>query len=154
MRDVHAWVSNPGPHYNKVREMLEASPEAVGFGHELDHFVHTNDRTRTSITQSIRPALMWLHDPGAARAAGQPVTGPVIDATGVTVPLPDGPPAAALDVEALLFGRGTVYLLGAEDAQLAPLLTALDRPHRPHRPPGRRAAAGRSAGPAGHVRAG
>ena len=68
---------------------------------------------------------MWLHDPGAARAAGQPVTGPVIDATGVTVPLPDGPPAAPLDVEALLFGRGTVYLLGAEDAQLAPLLTAL-----------------------------
>ena len=125
MRDVHAWVSNPKPHYNKVREMLDASPEAVGFGHELEHFVNTNDRTLTSITQSIRPALMWLHDPGAARAAGQPVTGPVIDATGVTVPLPDGPPAPGLDVEALLFQRGTVYLLGAEDAQLAPLLTAL-----------------------------
>jgi type IV secretion system protein VirD4 len=123
MRDVHAWASNPAPYHSKVREMLEASPEAVGFGHDLDHFVTTNDRTRTSITQSIRPALMWLHDPGAARAAGQPVTAPVIDATGVTVP--DGPPPAALDVEALLFGHGTVYLLGAEDAHLAPLLTAL-----------------------------
>ncbi len=123
MRDVHAWVSNPGPHYNKVREMLEASPEAEGFGHELEHFVNTNDRTRTSITQSIRPALMWLHDASAARAAGQVVTGPVIDATGVTVP--DGPPPATLDVEALLFQRGTIYLLGAEDAQHAPLLTAL-----------------------------
>ena len=125
MRDVHAWVSNPKPHYNRVREMLAASPEAGGFGHELEHFVATNDRTLTSITQSIRPALMWLHDPGAARAAGQPVRGPVIDASGVTVPLPDSPPAPALDVEALLLQRGTVYLLGAEDAQLAPLLTAL-----------------------------
>jgi len=123
MRDVHAWASKPAPYHSRIREMLEASPEAVGFGHDLDHFVHTNDRTRTSITQSIRPALMWLHDPGAARAAGQPVTAPVIDPTGVTVP--DGPPPAALDVEALLFQRGTVYLLGAEDAQLAPLLTAL-----------------------------
>jgi type IV secretion system protein VirD4 len=125
MRDVHAWVSNPKPQYNRIREMLEASPEAAGFGHELEHFVNTNDRTLTSITQSIRPALMWLHDPGAARAAGQPVTSPIIDHTGVTVPLPDGPPALALDVEALLLQAGTVYLLGAEDAQLAPLLTAL-----------------------------
>jgi type IV secretion system protein VirD4 len=123
MRDVHAWVSNPKAHYMRVRDMLDASPEAEGFGAELEHFVNTNDRTRTSITQSIRPALMWLHDPAAARAAGQPVTGPVIDATGVAVP--DGPRAAALDVEALLVQRGTVYLLGAEDAQLAPLLTAL-----------------------------
>jgi type IV secretion system protein VirD4 len=123
MRDVHAWVSNPKAHYNRVREMLETSPEAAGFGHELEHFVHTNDRTQTSITQSIRPALMWLHDAGAARAAGQQVTGPVIDAAGVTVP--DGPPPPPLDVEALLFGHGTVYLLGAEDAQHAPLLTAL-----------------------------
>ncbi len=123
MRDVHAWASKPAPYHARIREMLDASPEAGGFGHDLDHFVTTNDRTRTSITQSIRPALMWLHDPGAARAAGQPVTAPVIDPTGVTVP--DGPPPAALDVEALLFQRGTVYLLGAEDAQLAPLLTAL-----------------------------
>ena len=97
---------------------------------------------------------MWLHDPGAARAAGQPVTGPVIDATGVTVRSRTARPPPALDVEALLFQRGTVYLLGAEDAQLAPLLTALDGAHRPHRPPGRRAAAGRAVGPAGHVRAG
>jgi type IV secretion system protein VirD4 len=51
------------------------------------------------------------------------VTAPVIDASGVTVPDDDSPPA--LDVEGLLALAGTVYLLGAEDAQVAPLVAAL-----------------------------
>jgi type IV secretion system protein VirD4 len=122
MRDVHGWVSDPDRHYDTVRPMLRGSPEP-GFEAELVHFVTTNDRTRSSITQSIRPALMWLHDPTSARAAGQVVTGPVIDASGVTVPTGDLPPG--LDVEALLALSGTVYLLGAEDAQVAPLVAAL-----------------------------
>jgi type IV secretory pathway TraG/TraD family ATPase VirD4 len=122
MRDVHAWVSDPDRHYDDIRQLLRSSPEP-GFEAELVHFVTTNDRTRSSITQSIRPTLMWLHDPTAARAAGQMVRAPVIDASGVTVPDDDPPPA--LDVEALLALRGTVYLLGAEDAQVAPLVAAL-----------------------------
>ena len=122
MRDVHAWVSDPDRHYEDIRPLVRTSPEP-GFEAELTHFVSTNDRTRSSITQSIRPALMWLHDPVAARAAGQTVTAPVIDASGVTVPDDDSP--APLDVEALLALSGTVYLLGAEDAQVAPLVAAL-----------------------------
>jgi len=122
MRDVHAWVSDPDAHYDDIRRMLRDSPEP-GFEAELIHFVGTNDRTRSSITQSIRPALMWLHDPTAAHAAGQIVTAPIIDASGVTIPADDRPPA--LDVEALLALSGTVYLLGAEDAQVAPLVAAL-----------------------------
>src|SRR6266545_1078938 len=76
MREVHAWVSNPDKHFEDVRLLLHDSLEP-GLEDELVHFVATNDKTRSSITQSIRPALMWLHDPGAAQAAGQPVTGPV-----------------------------------------------------------------------------
>jgi len=121
MRDVHAWVSNPDAAYEVVRPLMQDSPEP-GFEAELVHFVGTNDRTRSSITQSIRPALMWLHDPTAAHAAGQPVTAPLIDASGVTIPADPPPP---LDVEALLALSGTVYLLGDADAQIAPLVTAL-----------------------------
>jgi hypothetical protein len=122
MRDVHAWVSDPDTHSDEIQRALQKSPEQ-GFQAELVHFVGTNDRTRSSITQSIRPALMWLHDPTAAHAAGQIVTAPIIDATGVTIPADDRPPA--LDVEALIAMSGTVYLLGAEDAQVAPLVAAL-----------------------------
>ena len=122
MRGVHAWVSDPDTFSNEIQQALQKSPEP-GFQAELTHFVGTNDRTRSSITQSIRPALMWLHDPTAAHAAGQIVTAPIIDATGVTIPADDRPPA--LDVEALLAMSGTVYLLGAEDAQVAPLVAAL-----------------------------
>jgi type IV secretion system protein VirD4 len=122
MRDVHAWVSDPDTHADEIQQPLQKSPEP-GFQAELTHFVATNDRTRSSITQSIRPALMWLHDPTAAHAAGQIVTAPIIDATGVTIPADDRPPG--LDVEALLAMSGTVYLLGAEDAQVAPLVAAL-----------------------------
>jgi len=122
MRDVHTWISDPDTAHSTVRDLLRGTPEP-GFEAELTHFVATNDRTRTSITQSIRPALMWLHNPIAARAAGQPITAPVIDASGVTLPDDDIPPG--LDVEALLSLSGTVYLLGAEEAQVAPLLAAL-----------------------------
>jgi type IV secretory pathway TraG/TraD family ATPase VirD4 len=122
MREVHAWVSDPDRHYEDIRTLMRKSPEP-GFEAELVHFVTTNDRTRSSITQSIRPALMWLHDTTAARAAGQAVSAPVIDASGVTIPADDLP--LTLDVEALLALSGTIYILGAEDAQVAPLVGAL-----------------------------
>ena len=76
------------------------------------------------------PALQWLGEPTAARAAGQRVgREPVIDESGVTLPDGDADDGSAkatpLDVEALLSQRGTVYLLGAQEAQVAPLVTAL-----------------------------
>ncbi|MGH7743662.1 MAG: type IV secretory system conjugative DNA transfer family protein [Candidatus Dormibacteria bacterium] len=66
-------------------------------------FLDTNDRTRSSICSTIMPALGWLTDATAAAAA-----------TG-----------GGFDVEKLLDSRGTVYMLGAEDAHTTPLVTAL-----------------------------
>jgi type IV secretory pathway TraG/TraD family ATPase VirD4 len=90
-------------------------------------FLETNDRTQSSITTTIMPALGWLQHETAAAAAHATRTG-----TSGTVGGPgaaDGgegdPFAGSFDVERLLAERGTVYLLGAEDAQTAPLVTAL-----------------------------
>jgi type IV secretion system protein VirD4 len=133
MRDVHGWVAAPDEHASEIQRYLRGSSEPASFEAELTQFVNTNDRTRSSITTTIMPALSWLHDPTAAAAAGQSVgrrAEPVLDPTGA--PLPDDPdwdePAAlaqGLDVAALLARCGTVYLLGAQDAQVAPLVTAL-----------------------------
>ena len=67
MRDVHAWVSNPDPHYNKVREMLDASPEAAGFGHELEHFVQ-HERPHPDLDHAV--------DPPGVDVAARPGRGP------------------------------------------------------------------------------
>jgi type IV secretion system protein VirD4 len=128
MRDVHAWVGQPGVYAAEMQRHLRRSPEPA-FEADLAQFVDTNTNTRTSISTTIMPALQWLGEPIAARAAGQRVgREPVIDESGVT--LPDSDPgesagARPLDVEALLYQCGTVYLLGAQDAQVAPLVTAL-----------------------------
>src|SRR4029077_3045605 len=65
-----------------------------------------NDRTRSSITSTIMPALGWLTSPAAA-AAAQPG------------------PLDCFDVAQLLRLRATVFLLGAEETQAAPLVCAL-----------------------------
>ena len=75
------------------------------FDKAAEQFVTTNDRTRTSITNSIMPALGWLNHPDAAASAA---------AT-------DQP----FDVEALLASKATVFLLGAEEADTGPLVCAL-----------------------------
>jgi type IV secretory pathway TraG/TraD family ATPase VirD4 len=127
MRDVHAWVSQPDEHAADIQRYLRSSSEPA-FEADLVQFVKTNDRTRSSITTTTMPALAWLHDPTAARAAGQSSgREPLIDATGVTLPDEQDPSVLppGLDVEALLDRSGTVYLLGAQDAQVAPLVTAL-----------------------------
>ncbi len=102
MRDVLVWIANPDEAKTEIARLLRRSPEP---NYEADavQFLETNDRTRTSITSTIMPALGWLTDATAARAA-----------TG-----------GAFDVDRLLRERGTVYMLGAEDAQTTPLVTAL-----------------------------
>ena len=127
MRDVHAWVSAPEAYDAEIQRYLRQSPEPA-FEADLAQFVATNINTRTSISTTIMPALHWLQIETAARAAGQSVgREPVIDESGVTVPDDeDTPPAGTpFDVEALLYQCGTVYMLGAQDAQVAPLVTAL-----------------------------
>ena len=127
MRDVLGWVADPDAAAGEVQRLLRRSSEPA-FEPDARQFLTTNDRTRSSICATIMPALGWLTDPVAAAAAGQTVGRQVLlDESGVTVTdgREDEYRAAGLDVGQLLARRGTVYLLGAQDAQVAPLVTAL-----------------------------
>lgn len=100
MRDVLAWVADPDS-AGEVRRLLRKSPVPV-VEQEAAQFLATNDRTRSSITATMMPALGWLSDPGAAGVAR----------------------GGSFDVETFLRRRGTVYLLGTDDSTVAPLVTA------------------------------
>jgi type IV secretion system protein VirD4 len=104
MREVLVWIGDVPSASNDVRRLLRKSSEP-NFEADAVQFLTTNERTRTSITTTIMAALGWLTDPKAAAAARSTGTG--------------------FDVAKLLEERGTVYMLGAEDAQTAPLVTAL-----------------------------
>jgi type IV secretion system protein VirD4 len=103
MRDVLAWVATPTAAAREVTSLLRRSAEP-SFVEDATQFLETNDRTRSSITSTIMPALGWLTS-ATARAA----------ATGGT----------PFDVPGLLRSRATVYLLGQEEAHTAPLVAAL-----------------------------
>jgi type IV secretory pathway TraG/TraD family ATPase VirD4 len=120
MSDVQRWVADPDMHAAQVQQHLRAS-KVASIRVDALQFVETNDRTRSSITSTIMPALGWLNDPHAAAAAGQTAgPGPVMVDGEVRIS-----DRASFDVAQLLADRGTVYMLGAEDAQVAPLLCAL-----------------------------
>ncbi|MCA1676424.1 MAG: TraM recognition domain-containing protein, partial [Actinobacteria bacterium] len=80
------------------------SPEPA-YVEDAAQFLTTNERTRTSITSTIMPALGWLTSPAASAAATHS--------------------AAPFHVAELLRSKATVYLLGAEETQAAPLVCAL-----------------------------
>ncbi len=103
MRDVQAWLSDPGRAAREVPALLRRS-QVAAFEMDVTQFLDTNPNTRTSITSSVMPALTWLNHP-AATAAAVPGTG--------------------FDVAALLDAKATVFLLGAQEAHGAPLVTAL-----------------------------
>ncbi|WP_297661774.1 TraM recognition domain-containing protein [Pseudonocardia sp.] len=103
MRDVLGWVSDPDKAQGQVLSLLRRSPEPA-YTEDAAQFLTTNERTRSSITSTIMPALGWLTSPAASAAA-----------TG----------AQPFDVAELLRSRATVYLLGAEEAHAAPLVCAL-----------------------------
>jgi type IV secretion system protein VirD4 len=102
MRDVLEWVADPERAQREVSALLRQSADPA-FEQDLTQFVTTNDRTRTSITSTIMPALGWLTSP-AASAAAEP---------------------GGFDVRELLNQRATIYLLGAEESHAAPLVCAL-----------------------------
>jgi hypothetical protein len=102
MRDVLAWVADPDTASTDVQRFLRRSPEP-GYSADALQFLGTNERTRSSICATIMPALGWLTDPDAAAAAS----------------------SGAFDVAELLDSCGAVYMLGAEDTQVGPLVTAL-----------------------------
>jgi type IV secretion system protein VirD4 len=102
MRDVLAWVADPDRAAAQVQQFLRRSPQPA-YESDATQFLDTNERTRSSICATIMPALGWLTDPTAATAAA----------------------AGDFNVADLLDTRGTVYMLGADDGQVAPLVTAL-----------------------------
>ncbi|MEU8226163.1 type IV secretory system conjugative DNA transfer family protein [Kribbella sp. NPDC048915] len=105
MADVQRWIAHPDDQAkNDVLWELRVA-NAAGFEQQAMQFFTNNERTRSSISTTIMPALSWLSVPTAAAAAA-----------------PGGVP---FDVERLLAETGTVYLLGAEDRKTAPLVTAL-----------------------------
>jgi type IV secretory pathway TraG/TraD family ATPase VirD4 len=101
-------VADPGSGEQDILLYLRLSPEPSAVA-DARQFLDTNDRTRSSITTTIMPALAWLADPGAWAA---------------TQPAADGS-RIQLDIASLLELRGAVFLIGAEEAQTAPLVTAL-----------------------------
>jgi type IV secretion system protein VirD4 len=120
MLDVQRWVADPDASALEVQRHLRgATLESIRV--DALQFVTTNNNTRTSTTSTIMPALAWLNDPHAATAAGQGTKpGPVMVDGEVRVS-----ERAGFDVAELLASRGTVYMLGAEDSQVAPLVCAL-----------------------------
>jgi type IV secretion system protein VirD4 len=103
MSDVQRWLGEPDKADREVPALLRKSGVA-GLEQDALQFLGTNDKTRTSITSTVMPALLWLNNPPAAAAAQ---------------------PGHGFDVAQLLAARATVFLLGAEEAQTAPLVCAL-----------------------------
>jgi len=104
MIDVLRWVAAPPDEARKeVTAILRRSPETA-YADDAEQFFRTNERTRTSITSTMMPALGWLMSP-AARAA----------ASGAT----------AFNVAELLRTKATIYILGAKDERIAALVCAL-----------------------------
>lgn len=102
MRDVLAWVADPDNAAAEVQRFLRRSPEPA-YEQEAVQFLATNERTRSSICATIMPALGWLSDATAAEAAQ----------------------GNTLDVSELIERCGTVFMLGAQETTVAPLVTAL-----------------------------
>jgi type IV secretion system protein VirD4 len=117
MREVLIWLGDVPAAANEVTRLLRRSSEP-NFEADAVQFLTTNDRTRTSITTTIMAALGWLTDPTAA-AAARSTSARGAGGTG------GSGGRGGFDVARLLEQRGTVYMLGAEDAQTAPLVTAL-----------------------------
>lgn len=108
MTDVQTWLADLDTAESRILSLLrDRSPEPA-FETAVSQFIGTNQRTRTSITSSIAPALGWLTH-GPARAAARP--------------LADG--GRSFDVAALLASKATIYMLGGEEAQVAPLVCAM-----------------------------
>jgi type IV secretion system protein VirD4 len=109
MRAVLNWTSRPDRQSaDAVLKALSDSREERTMKLAAEQFFGQNDRTRTSVTTTMMPALRWLTDSRAA-AIGDPD-----DVT------------EALDVVQMLDQHATVYLLGSADdgGTAAPLIAA------------------------------
>lgn len=103
IHDVGRWLGDEAAMAKEVPALLRRST-ARSFEQDLAQFLGTNTNTRTSITSTVAPALGWLTHRDAVQAAQ---------------------PGAGFDVAQLLRDRATVFLLGGEESQTAPLVCAL-----------------------------
>lgn len=104
MRDVQRWIASPTAAGHELQALLKLSPDPDAYLEDVNQFVALNDKTQSSITNAMTPALAWLTSPAAVAATES---------------------GTAFDVATLLHSRGTVYLLGRHEAHTAPLLAAL-----------------------------
>ncbi|MGH3615495.1 MAG: type IV secretory system conjugative DNA transfer family protein, partial [Pseudonocardia sp.] len=100
---VYTWISEPEIAKREVTAALQRSP-VQAFAQDAAQFLGTNSKTQTSITTTMTLTLGWLNNRHAVAAAA------------------DG---HGFDVERLLRERATVFLLGAEETNVAPLMCAL-----------------------------
>ena len=112
--DIQRWLGDlgsdkTGPRaLGEVVDALSVLPTSLARVSEVRQFWVTNDRTRTSVTAMIAPALSWMAD-DAVRHVGDAPAGTV-----------------TLDVARLITGRETLHILGHEDrTSIAPLTAAL-----------------------------
>ena len=106
--DVQSWLADLPRHQAQITRLLRKPSPEPQYVHSVTQFIETNERTRSSITATIAPALAWLtHKPAQAAA------------------LPEREGGCPLDVDELLASCGTVYMLGGEDSQVAPLVCAM-----------------------------
>ncbi|MBW0091517.1 TraM recognition domain-containing protein [Pseudonocardia sp. KRD-184] len=103
IHDVGRWVANADDAAREVPALLRRSG-VQAFEQDLSQFLGTNEKTRTSITSTVAPALGWLTHPAAEESAK---------------------PGLGFDVEWLLAQRATVFLLGGEETQTGALVCAL-----------------------------
>jgi type IV secretion system protein VirD4 len=103
MDDVQRWIGDPAGAKRDVTAFLQRSPVRA-FAQDAAQFLGTNDKTQSSITTTMALAVGWLNNPDAVKAAS---------------------PGHGFEVEKLLRERATVFLLGAEETQVAPLMCAL-----------------------------
>ncbi|MFI6270752.1 type IV secretory system conjugative DNA transfer family protein [Micromonospora zamorensis] len=112
MGTVHRWVSAHGEDAVKaakrIQFLLKEVPESAGLIEDIRQFfgmTGENEKTRTSITSTLMPALSWLSDPVAAAIGDAPLSDDL------------------LDVNDLLDSNGTVYIIGGDQTADAYRLT-------------------------------
>lgn len=104
MQHVLGWIADPKAASREVLALLRESSQP-SFAKDAEQFQTTNDKTQSSITSTVMPALGWLSSPAAVAAA---------TTTG-----------APFDVAEFIRSRGTLYLLGRNESHTAPLMAGL-----------------------------
>ena len=108
MADVQKWLSDLPRHQAEIIGLLHDHSPEPAFESAVTQFIETNERTRSSITSTIAPALAWI------------THGPARDAS---LPVREG--GRPLDISRLLAERGTIFMLGGEENQVAPLVCGM-----------------------------